>query len=276
MYVFNSPRLSERREGFDLLKELTKDKSKCFIIHYSCESFITIHGRTPRVTSICIRNLNSSQTTSFSIHLQAQFEGVNFDSLTDVEYDNLELKILNEFSEFVKTHSTFKWIHWNMRDSNYGFAAINHRIRILKGSQFQIADDFKYDFPKIINLIYTSDYEVHRPNGKLLNLAKRNSISPINALTGSEEAESFNKKEYLKLHMSTLKKVDIIHSIIYKVETKNLKVLTTTKQIYGLTIPGVISMIKDTPWLLLITTIIGYLLNILLEPVIQKLFHTGA
>ena len=275
MNIFNSPRLRERREGLELLKELTKDKSKCYIIHYSCESFITSHGKTPRVTSICIRNLNSSQTTSFSIHLQAQFEGKDFNNLTDAEYDDLELKMLNEFSEFVKKYSTSKWIHWNMRDSNYGFVAINHRIRILKGNQFEIPDDLKFDFPRIIGLIYTHGYEKNKPKGRLLNLADRNHISPINALTGAEEADAFDKKEYLKLHISTLRKVDIIDSIISRTETDSLKVVSTKRQIYGLTLLGIFAIVKETPWLLLIASILGYLIGAALEPIVQKLFHTA-
>jgi hypothetical protein len=276
MNIFNSPRLRERTEGLNLLKELTKDKSKCFIIHYSCESFITTHGKTPRVTSICIRNLNSSQTISFSIHLQAQFEGKDFNNLSDAEYDELELKMLNEFSEFVKKHSTYKWIHWNMRDSNYGFVAINNRIKILGGLLFEIPDELKFDFPRIISLIYTHGYEKHQPKGRLLNLADRNNISSINALTGAEEAQAFDEKEYLKLHISTLSKVDIIDSIISNTETEKLRVVSTKQQIYGLTLPGILAIIKETPWLLLVASILGYITNIVLEPIIQKLFHTGA
>src|SRR5687768_10701242 len=118
MNIFNSPRLRERRQGLNHLDDILRTKAKCFVIHYSCESFVTSHGKTPRVTSICIKNISTSQTTSFSIHLQAQFDSKDFNNLTDSEYDNLELKMLNEFSEFIKKHTSYKWIHWNMRDSN--------------------------------------------------------------------------------------------------------------------------------------------------------------
>ena len=66
---FTSKRLTERAEGLDLLREILKDKNKSVVIHYSCESFVTTHGRTPRVTSICMRYLGTAQTKSFSIHL---------------------------------------------------------------------------------------------------------------------------------------------------------------------------------------------------------------
>lgn len=276
LYIFNSPRLRERRAGLDLLKDITKDKGKCLIIHYSCESFITNHGLTPRITSICIKSLSTGQTISFSIHLQAQFTGLNINALSNDEYDQLELAMLTEFSEYVKKHSSFKWVHWNMRDSNYGFEAINNRIRILKGINFDIDDDRKYDFPRILALIYTMQYEKNKPKGRLLNLAIRNNIGTENALTGSEEANAFDEKQYLKLHMSTLKKVDIIEGIITRANNSDLTVMTGNIHIYGLTIPGIFKLVKDTPWLLLIATAVGYILNLIIEPIIKNYFHIGS
>jgi hypothetical protein len=275
MHILNSPRLRERKEGFDLLNELLKDKVKCYVIHYSCESFITNHGKTPRVTSICIRNLKTAQTKSFSIHLQAQLAGIDFNNLSDTQYDSLEKDMLNEFSALVRMYPAHKWIHWNMRDSNYGFEAINNRIRILGGQSFEIADDFKYDFPIILGHIYTYGYEKNRPKGRLLNLAERNYITTQNTMTGTEEADAFDNKEYLKLHMSTLKKVDIIASIIHRVENDELIVFAKRKYIYGLTLPGCIALVKETPWLLILAGIIGYLIGAALEPIVQNVFGTA-
>ena len=269
MNIFNSPRLTKRRNGFDQLSQITKDKSRSFIIHYSCESFVTNHGRTPRVTSICIVNLMTSQTNSFSIHLQAQFAKLDFDNLSQMEYDMIELSMLTEFTDFVKKHPTAKWVHWNMRDSNYGFLAINNRLRILNGQPHAIPDELKFDYPRILQLIYTDDYEVNRPKGRLLNLADRNNITTVNAMTGQEEADAFDSKEYLKLHMSTLRKVDIIQVIINKTESGELKVNSSQTQVYGLTPTGVLTLIKETPWLLLVFTAIGYALNLLVEHLIE-------
>ncbi|WP_366182575.1 hypothetical protein [Flavobacterium ovatum] len=188
---FTSKRLSERAEGLELLKEILKNKNKSVIIHYSCESFVTTHGRTPRVTSICMRYLGTSQTKSFSIHLQAQFEQKDFNNLTIDDYDELEKKMLNEFYEFTKKHKDFKWVHWNMRDSNYGFEAIANRYRILGGEASEIDEDRRYDFPRVLSKIYTHGYEKDKPDGRLLNLANSNNITTIDALKGVEEAKAF-------------------------------------------------------------------------------------
>lgn len=272
--VLNSPRLRERKQALNLLSELITKKVQCYIIHYSCESFVTTNGNTPRITSICIRNLLTAQTKSFSIHLQAQFSGMNFNHLTNGQYDTLEKSMLNDFSSFVSSFPAHKWIHWNMRDSNYGFQAINNRIRILNGQTFNIPDEFKYDFPIILGQLYTFGFEKNKPKGRLLNLCDRNNINTQHALTGADEANAFVNKEYLKLHMSTLKKVDAIANIFYKVENEELKVNVKRKHIYGLTFLGIVTLIKETPWLLLIMGLIGYLVGAALEPIIQSIFGT--
>lgn len=272
---FTSKRLTERNEGLELLREILKDKNKSLVIHYSCESFVTTHGRTPRVTSICMRYLGTAQTKSFSIHLQAQFDQKDFNTLSNADYDELERKMLNEFYDFAKKHKEFKWIHWNMRDSNFGFEAIANRYRILDGEAFEIDEDRRYDFPRILNKIYTHNYEKNRPDGRLLNLANRNDITTIDALKGVDESIAFDNKEYLKLHKSTLRKVDIIDSIIDRTDKNELKVGSTTINIYGLTMPGIIEIVKNNWFLISVWTLLFYLLGTATEPIIQHFFGTS-
>lgn len=272
---FTSKRLEERKEGLEYLNTLLKDKQKSLIIHYSCESFVTSHGRTPRVTSICIRYLGTAQTKSFSIHLQAQFMEKDFNNLTIKDYDELEKKMLDEFYQFVKKHDKYKWIHWNMRDSNYGFDAIANRYRILGGKSFEIDEDRRYDLPRILGKIYTHGYEQNKPDGRLLNLATRNGISVVDALKGIDESTAFDNKEYLKLHKSTLRKVDLIDSIIERTDKNELKVGSKKKNIYGLTIPGIIEIAKNNCILIACWSILIYILGAASEPIIQNLFGTA-
>lgn len=272
---FTSKRLEERSEGLDLLKEILKDKNKSIIIHYSCESFVTDHGRTPRVTSICMRYLKTAQTKSFSIHLQAQFDKMDFNNLSIEDFDILEKKMLDEFYEFMKNHKDYKWIHWNMRDSNFGFEAIANRYRILNGDSFELDADRRYDLPRILGKIYTYEYELSSPEGRLLNLANRNKITTKDTLKGEDEANAFDKKEYLSLHKSTLRKVDIIDSIIDRAYKNELKVNAKNKNIYGLTILGIFEIVKSN-WLLFVIWTIGFsVLGAAVEPLIQKFFGTN-
>lgn len=270
--ILTSKRLKERNEGFVQLKEILRDKNKVLIIHYSCESFIAEHGMTPRVTSICIRYLVSGQTKSFSIHLHAQFEKKDFNNLTVLEYDYLEKKMLDEFYEFVRKHKDFKWVHWNMRDAAYGFDAIANRYRILIGDPFEIDSDRRYDLPRILNKIYSHEYEINEPHGRLLNLANRNSITTNSALKGKDEAIAFEKKEYLKLHNSTLRKVDIIDSIIDRTDKNELKVNASKKQIYGLSILGLIEIVNNNLFLIVIWNVLIFVLGVCTTPIVQNIF----
>jgi hypothetical protein len=45
----------------------------------------------------------------------------------DENYDKLEPQMLDEFYHFVEANRNCNWIHWNMRDENYGFEAIKRR-----------------------------------------------------------------------------------------------------------------------------------------------------
>ena len=272
---FKSNRLAERQEGIDLLNEIIGKNVKALAIHYSCESFITTHGRTPRVTSISIRNLRNDQSTSFSIHLQAQISKKDLNKITEEDYDSLEKEMLSCFYKFVKKHNTHKWVHWNMRNASYGFEAIKNRYKILGGRPNEIDNDLKYDLPIILSKIFTKNYEKHEPDGKLLNLVKRNNITNRDALTGKEEAEAFDQKCYLKLHMSTLRKVDIIYSIINHLKNESLEVQSNTIEIYGLSITGIIEIIRNS-WLLTgILTLASFIAGAALEPIIQRIFGTS-
>ena len=135
-------------------KEIDKNPDNYLIIHYSCESFYDIEdGHTPRITSIAVRAYNTAQTDSFSIHKIAEKEKINIAEIEN-EYDRLEKKMLDEFYMFVNTHKTMKWIHWNMRDINYGFKAIEHRYEVLGGQPVIVEDSCKIDLSRLFIQVF--------------------------------------------------------------------------------------------------------------------------
>lgn len=68
--------------------------------------------------------------------------------------------MLGDFYKFVKTHLSYNWIHWNMRDINYGFQAIDHRFSVLGGKPISIPDSQKFDLARKLVDIY-ADYADH-------------------------------------------------------------------------------------------------------------------
>ena len=100
-------RYQKHKESAKKIHRIIKDSGKCLVIHYSCESFIDkADGRTPRITSIAIRFLHSTQTRSFSIHKNAEQKNVSMEEI-EQRYNEFENEMLSDFFKFVKSHKEF-------------------------------------------------------------------------------------------------------------------------------------------------------------------------
>lgn len=222
-------RIKRRKDSKKTIENISLNTNNYLIIHYSCESFYNIKdGRTPRITSIAIRYFNTKQTKSFSIFKIAEIEK-RIDNI-DENYDYLEKKMLDEFFKFLKKHKDYYWIHWNMRDENFGFGAIENRYKVLCGNPTELDDTKKIDLARLLIDIYGPGYI---SNPRLFELMKKNNISKKDFLEGKDEAKCFEEKEFLKLHQSTLRKVDIFQTIIDRVDNNNLLTNSKYTDTYG-------------------------------------------
>ncbi len=251
-------RLRKRHETRKRLDELASRENTSLAIHYSCESFYDRpEGRTPRITSLAVRNMASGQTESFSIHKVAEQQGVPFAEI-DAKYDALERKMLDEFFEYVRGHQGYVWVHWNMRDINYGFPAIEHRYQVLGGTPVKIEESNKFDLARAMVALYGVGYVGHP---RLQNLIKKNKISDRDALSGQAEADAFDRKEYVKLHQSTLRKVDIISNILERVVDNTLKTNARWHEIYGVS-PKVVAEIVQEHWFFVLLALLATIITI--------------
>lgn len=252
-------RLNKRRTALNEVQNLVTNAANLLIIHYSCESFDKVEGgRTPRITSIAVRYFNSGQTQTFSLHKVAEKKRL----LTEIEahYDKLEKLMLTEFYNFVKIHLNYNWVHWNMRDSKYGFHAIDHRFSVLGGKPISIPDSQKFDLARKLFDIYVN-YADHPMLETLIDL---NNITKKDFLTGQEEAKAFEEQKYVELHSSTLRKVDVFHAILERVVNKSLKTKSKWHDIYGFTPQGIFESMKDHWIFSLITLALGAALSAIL------------
>jgi hypothetical protein len=226
----SAPNPRKQKQGWATLDQIFSHPTNVWIIHYSCESFYDRpEGRSPRITSIATRRLSSGQTISFSIHQVAERERVPFAEI-EQHYDRLERQMLDEFYEHVGAHRGMDYLHWNMRDINYGFAALEQRHRVLGGTPLVIDEERKFDLSRLFIDIYGVSYIGHPRLEKLL---QKNRIEPLNFLNGAQEAEAFANRNYVGLHQSTLRKVDVIANIAGRAHDRNLKVDTTWWQMHG-------------------------------------------
>lgn len=225
-----SPNPRRQRESWKVIDQLFAQANNCWIVHYSCESFYDRKdGSSPRITSIAVRNLATAQTQSFSIHQSAERKKI---LLEDIEshYNDLEKIMLGEYFDHLRQHQGMSFLHWNMRDINYGFAALEHRYKVLGGKPFVLDDHRKFDVAKLLVDIYGSSYAPHPRLQKLLAL---NEMKPLHFKSGAEEAAAFEKHEYVELHRSTLSKVDTVSDILFRVHDRTLKTNTTWWQMHG-------------------------------------------
>ena len=221
------------KKAIKVLEEIDKNPSNYLMIHYSCESFYDIKdGHTPRITSIAVYNYSSAQTESFSLHKIAEKMHVELKDV-ESEYDELEREMLREYFEYVNIHKEYYWIHWNMRDINYGFKAIEHRYSVL--------------------------------GGKLL---EKNHIQARDYLCGAEEATAFENKEYIKLHMSTLRKVDVFADLLTRAINNTLKTDAKWSEVYGMSPQGIFDYCKSKWWIQIILSIVTLFIGAVLGKLI--------
>jgi hypothetical protein len=226
-----SARGTFRERAEKVLEEIRKKLDLILVIHYSCETFYErTDGTSPRITSIAVRDLVSGATHSFSIHLVAERDKVAFSQI-ESNYDKLEGKMLSDFYKFMKDNKERLWIHWNMRDSNYGFPALAHRYRVvMHGQAFELPSANLVDFSRLLVWLFGNKYIGHP---RLFALAELNRISLKDTLSGDEEATAFSNKSFVKLHQSTLKKVDLIANIVERTLKCELATRANIKDIYG-------------------------------------------
>jgi hypothetical protein len=175
------------------------------MIHYACQSFS--QGRhSPRVASISVRNLANGATISFSIHQELELSS----HVHARELNSLERRMLDKFFQFLAEHKGMTFLHWNMRDVKFGFAAIEHRHRLLGGTPYVLPDHQKVDLSIMMTALFGTNY-LPRPHFE--NLARANRLSLEGYLKGEDEPNIFNRGNYFAVLQSTLCKVTLLADV---------------------------------------------------------------
>jgi hypothetical protein len=175
------------------------------------------------------------------VHLSAERLKIPYSQIKE-RYTELERDLLMDFSNFATKHLSFTWVHWNMRDSNYGFPAIYHRCRLHEIEPTEIAPTSLVDLARCLVEIYGSNYIDHP---RLPSLMARNNITDLGYITGSSEPKAFEDGDYVGLHRSTLRKVDTFETILTRAHTGTLKTNYRWRDIYGKSAKDVIFFLKE-------------------------------
>jgi hypothetical protein len=192
------------------IRELQNSPSQTRVIHYGCESWYSVKDRPVAISCIAIVDLETQNQVSFS--------------LTDHKEEN-EKKLLEQFYKNIRETPDALYIHWNMHSSDFGFAAIDKRYKYLFGVDppYSIPIGKRYDLDSLISIKYGGKYADHP---KLATLGALNRFNRRYALTGKEEAEKFEAKDYGDIGRSVTEKAQLIGFLAKKflkgtLETKN-------------------------------------------------------
>lgn len=245
-------RVKARREAWKLVDDLYTSSANVYIVHYSCESFYeNATGASLRVTSIAMRNLSTGQTKSWSLHKSAELAGL-LESM-DQHLDRLEMDMLGGYFRELEHRSGSRFLHWNMRDENFGFFALEHRFRVLGGHPFELQADKKVDLARVMVSLYGRNYAPHADSrgrkGRIMSLAEMNRVSDVDALTGQQEADAFTAGEYYNMHRSTLRKLDMFANFFERAHQRKLKVKSSWAEQHGVH-PSVVIELAKNHWLI--------------------------
>jgi len=183
------------------LKEIFKNPSYSYIIHYACTN---LDSPQKRIISISIRCLSeNSQTISFP---NQNFIPKSYD-------EDFEREILLNFFNYVKNKKYTKFIHWNGRNDDFGIQAIENRFKeLLPDVEIPfIKHENMYDLAEMLKNIYGQDYVVGHPRMKII--IEKNGLGMYNYLEGEQELEAFEKKQFKKIYDSVKCKVENIACI---------------------------------------------------------------
>lgn len=254
-------RITDRLKGLETLKKIDKNKKDYFVIHYSCESFFTLGGKSPRISSIAVENLEFGQTDLFAIYKSAEEMNVLFDEI-DNHYESLEKHMLTEYFQHLKSNQGKVWLHWNMRDSNFGFKALEHRFQVLGGTPISLPDPNQINIAELFKELYGPEYIEDK---KMDHLMEKNNLKPMQYLTGKDEAKAFEEKKYYELSMSTSGKVRMFTNMINMAIDGTLKTNTSKKELYGLSTRAYWYRFTETkffkPISYLVSTVIGAIIG---------------
>jgi len=168
---------------------------------------------------IAVRNIASSETSVFSIYRESELARLGPVHILS-RLDQLEYALLSRFFRFLSLNQNNRFVHWNMRDATYGFAAIEHRFRVLGGTPIVLSESNKFDLARAFNNIYGSRY-VKPPY--IEGLAVINKLSLSGYLHGPAEVEAFETGFYDRVQRSVLAKVRILNDVFHLAHDRTLK-----------------------------------------------------
>ena len=154
---------------------------------------------------------STRQTVCFSMHSIAEELGISRANVAE-SYDQIEEALLSRFFKFAQDHFEKCWLHWNMRNTVYGFEHLEHRYRVLFKTDPPIVPfEVRVNVSDVLKYKYGPDYA---PDPRMLKLMELNGRKDPRFLSGSDEAGAFKRQEFIRMNSSTISKVEFFRYVI--------------------------------------------------------------
>lgn len=208
------------------LKKLIEDPSKVLFIHYSqSRTYDEDYGNiSPIITSIVVKSLDNQIDQLFAIHLEADKADIPVEQIQD-SYRELELRILNSFNNFVRRHQDCIWVHWEMKNVQFGFDAIKHRYeKIVNNTNdyCEIPTNKKQNLKIILEGIYGENFVSGPDYLKSLLSENNGKITNNEYLSVDNESQEFEHKNFTSVINSIDTKVEFIRNATKKLTRNQL------------------------------------------------------
>jgi hypothetical protein len=215
------PSAARQKAARETLRTLFAFPATVYAVHYACQS-LKAQGplASARVGAIAVRQLSTGQVTPFSIADVAERNRLELHEITP-NLDLIERRVLEGFFEFVRMNRQVRFIHWNMRDNQFGFGALEHRLLVLGGAPETVLESNRFDLARLMEDLYGADYATGR--GKLEAIADLNGMISSNYRNGATEATAMEAGDFRDVANSTQAKVRIIADVALGAHERTLK-----------------------------------------------------
>lgn len=197
--------LGELRAAFQLGHDF-------IVVHYGCENFNKAKERPAAVSCIAAVGLGEGSSRAFSLA----------DAPPTVTGEDREIDLLHRFFEFLSTRPEARILHWNMNTTAYGFEALALRYRWLakKEPHYIPVTSRLHDVDALVTAQFGESFVRHP---KLPNLIALNGMHRRQFLSGPEEAQKFDDKDYGAIRSSVTEKARFVGSIFELLVSGKLK-----------------------------------------------------
>ncbi len=255
-------RLRQREMVKTLFSDIRYNPKKYLFIHYSSESFENNQG-VPRILTVKISNAEGNDIKTFSVLHEAIIRKIGEDKIAE-NIDELEKAMLDKLLMYViSLNPQYQiFLHWNMKDSSYGFEAIALRYQVLNGkADFNVFDKFaKINLSDELQKLYGEKY-IGKPRIQCL-IGKNKLEKP--AMQKKDE-KLLSEGKYAKLQNSFNARYESLLKIINLTLDGRLKTNHNIIDRYGFNPAGIFEAIKDDWKLAFVAAVFWLFIAIIFE-----------